>query len=227
MCRPTSAKKLRPGLLKKTIVEKFVTAGHSERNVRHDCITGTSGRRVRCFQFRGIDSQGKSHERKDEPLREGEAWSARLYNPFRMARGAWPEEGLYDSESESESESDDANPNEGDDAAPSAGTDAGPSGTTVAEVETSPLPATPDGFSQDENPQDVEFFDTSELPPDTSIWWLSEDAIQLFSPRAGETTINAVENRMKLCLAVFQGAVPIEDVLQGHNAHRAFFSVQL
>ena len=121
-----------------------------------------------------------------------------LYNPFRMdgTRGAWPEEGLHDSESESES--DNANPNEGDNAAPSAGTDAGagPSGTTVAEVETtSPSPAVPDGgFSQDENPQDVEFFNTSELPPDTSTWWLSEDATHScsLSPRAGwrrETTM--------------------------------------
>ena len=38
-----SAKKLRPGLLKKTIVEKFVTAaGHSERNVRHEWMTTTA-----------------------------------------------------------------------------------------------------------------------------------------------------------------------------------------
>ena len=43
MSADVSAKKLRPGLLKKTIVEKFVTAaGHSERNVRHEWMTTTA-----------------------------------------------------------------------------------------------------------------------------------------------------------------------------------------
>lgn len=262
-----SAKVLPTGLLKKTVVEHFLTAANSGRNVRHqwmtvkawaslinkDCpirghtvavddihesirrdprfkdqemdgafngvgvyrhrLTSETGQKIWCYQYRGLNSVGDAFDRKDDPVKKGKKWSDCLYNPFRMEQGAWPEDDLYESSDvESESES---NPNDGDgDMSTAADAAASP-----VELEDSSMPATPDGFDEDENQQDAEFFDRSALPPDTSIWYLSEEAIKLFSPQDGETTIAAIELRMKICLAVFQGRMPVEDVLQGHNAN--------
>jgi hypothetical protein len=266
-----SAKVLPSGLTKKTVVEKFLSAAQSERNIRHEWMTvkawasiinkecpinghtvgaddvhesirrdpryraqdmdgalngvgvyrhrmtADTGKKVWCYQYRGFDAAGNAFGRKDEPVKVGAQWSDCLYNPFRMERGAWPEEGLYDRESESDRESEDSE--EGDESRGSDNTPTCTAGAMYIETERSPSPVVPEGFAEDESPQDAEFFDTSELPPDTSIYWLSEDAIQLFLPKGEETTISAVERRKKICLAVFQGDVPVEDVVQGHSAN--------
>ena len=151
MSAESPAKKLLTKGTKKAVVGKFLTSGHSERNVRHNWltvrqwalfinkylpikghavqtddihesirrdprlrdldlegsqndagiyrnrITTTSGKRVWCYQYRGLDSTGKAYPRKDAPVAVGAQWTDRLYNPFTMTLGAWPED---DSESE-------------------------------------------------------------------------------------------------------------------------------
>ena len=208
-----SAKVLPTGLLKKTVVEHFLTVANSNRNVRHqwmtvkawaslinkDCpirghtvevddihesirrdprfkdqemdgafngvgiyrhrVADENRKKIWCYQCRGLNSVGDAFERKDDPVKKGKQWSDRSYNPFQMEQGAWPEDDLYES-GDVESESD-ANPNDGGDDETSAVDDAA---AAPVEIEDSSMPATPDGFDEDENPHNAEFFDRSALP---------------------------------------------------------------
>jgi len=68
-------------------------------------------------------------------------------------------------------------------------------------------------FDSDDEKEDL--FGTKELPPGTSMYYVSPEAKKLFAAQMWETAYDAIEDQIRTCSAVYNNQAPYESIVVG------------
>ena len=185
---------------------------------------------IRCYQYRGKDHRGTPLGMYEPPVTAGKTWAEScLFDPYAETRAKNAEGGSAKKKARIESGADDDD-NDGSDDDASAeemeidapdidpNADVVPPDMVLTDSEYDSDSDSDSDFEPDADDEDDDIFGVKELPPGTSIYYVSTEAKNIFCPRTGETAYDAIQECINICDAVHNSLVPYSFVIDGHDA---------